>query len=936
MMEVDDDDVEAALAVEAQIAEEAAEAAAAEAAEAAAAAAAAADGPSPPPSLVGRTRHRRTAAFGGNYAGQDADARSDASSEAAGPSASNRGAGAFTRRVGGDEDDAGMRYGVDNDAASSYTTHQLGKGLAAIPGWGPQIMGQGIPAEPPVFATGLAGDWIQYNNDGPFRPDKRCRPARVIDMGFVGAWQQASDAERISDMTAQTDKWATSRTVATCALMGLLSVGTAKGFVASDNHSEITRAKANAKPSADQEDDDDKEEEQAKVKRKLNGNIKTYTYYPNPNDNDPEVRSRTAMMFCYVHIAMHDRAGKYVGFKILMLIFDKGFSTDMLVRKVMEENAKIKASGLINGMPEEQRTSKLERQNKIQRTQINDETLETTAAIQYRRICSNQDWIRFMDSVGCQRDGHEGRPYYANMKTDTRAGCATDPFMEHKEWGGNHPIGPSVSHNHKRYVPPSEHGPGVNVFTAGTLDQRGIPIDLHPSLVDPTKWYDPQTQHFDPPQHVKDNGWCHFCHNPAVTNIFDARLPQKRNGNIEPDDCLLRQYWELYKDSNPILLKAQQKGMTTYEQNRDSVLSLFHREDDMDPDQHRLSRAVLETDLLSNDSIDKSAAEEAALERRAYGKAQTENNGTCWVFSIRQILRDISIEQEKVHAMVSEYDKQQRSELRSANYNAQPGSAEVVNRHEATRRRQAEHAEATTSAIKLGLQRFRHAYGAKKMRKYIPPGYHDIAHIGLNDSIKKAGEIATRRHAASLGRLVDPDNSDAGIGTANIGFAHSQSLVATDFTPFGHHRAFLFHLFSAGLRIAGGDVKIMLDLHSHAFEPFQEVSYVQLWCGGAGSGKSMRYKRMQSLLTKGWIEGTGSASAKAGMNGGFDFLCGRLVTFDEVPGDFASNDSDRIEYWKSVSKLLQPPNPQGAHLLTPNPTPAQPWSNACSTSARSR
>ena len=28
----------------------------------------------------------------------------------------------------------------------------------------------------------------------------------------------------------------------------------------------------------------------------------------------------------------------------------------------------------------------------------------------------------------------------------------------------------------------------------------------------------------------------------------------------------------------------------------------------------------------------------------------------------------------------------------------------------------------------------------------------------------------------------------------------------------------------------------------------------------------MRYKRMQSLLTKGWIEGTGSASAKAGMN----------------------------------------------------------------------
>ena len=819
-MELGDDEMEAMLQEEARIAEEA-RIFAAEAEAEAAAAAAAAGNLSPPPTLAGpQMRLRRTAAFGGTYAGQDADARSDSSSEAAGPSATNRGARASTRTVGGGEDDAGMRYGVNNDAMSSYSTHQLGKGLSDVPGWWPQIMGQGIPAEPPVFATGLAGDWIQYNNNGPFQPDKRCRPARVIDMGFVGAWQQASDAERISDMTAQTDTWATSRTVATCALMGLLSVGTAKGFVASDNHSELTRAKANAKPSTDQDDDDEKEEAQTKLKRKLNGSIKTYTYCPNPNHNDPNVRSQTAMMFCYVHIAMHDRAGKYVGFKILMLIFDKGFSTDLLVRKVMEENAKIKASGQINGMPEEQRTSKLERQNKYQRTQINDDNLETTAAIQYRRICSNQDWIRFMDSVGCQRDGHEGRPYYANIKTDTRAGCATDPFVEHEEWGGNHPIGPSVSHNFKRYVPPSEEGPGVNVCTAGALDQRGLPIDLHPSLVDPQQWFDRETQHFDPPQHVKDNGWCHMCHNPAVTNIFDARLPQKRNGNIEPDECLLREFWELFKDSNPILLKAQQKGLTTFDQNRDSVLALFHREDDMDPDQHRLSRAVLETDLLSNDSIDKTAAEEAMLERRAYGKAQTENNGTCWVFSIRQVLRDISIEQEKVHAMVSEYDKQRRSELRSANYNAQQGSMEVANRHRATRKRQVEHAEATTATIKLGLQRFQHAYGAKKMRKYIPPGYHDIAHNGLIESIKHAGEIATRRHAAGFGRLVDPDDSDAGIGTANIGFAHSQSLVATDFTPFGHHRAFLFHLFSGGLRIAGGDVKLMLDLHSHAFEPY--------------------------------------------------------------------------------------------------------------------
>ena len=143
----------------------------------------------------------------------------------------------------------------------------------------------------------------------------------------------------------------------------------------------------------------------------------------------------------------------------------------------------------------------------------------------------------------------------------------------------------------------------------------------------------------------------------------------------------------------------------------------------------------------------------------------------------------------------------------------------MFNRRAETRARQLEHAEATSSCIKLGLQRFEHAYGRKKARKSIPPGYFDVAYTGLKAAVKEAGEIAARRYAAGLGRLVDPNDSNAGTGTANIGFGHAQSIVATDLTPFGHHRAFLMHMFSGALRIAGGDVKLMLDMHCHAFEP---------------------------------------------------------------------------------------------------------------------
>ena len=38
---------------------------------------------------------------------------------------------------------------------------------------------------------------------------------------------------------------------------------------------------------------------------------------------------------------------------------------------------------------------------------------------------------------------------------------------------------------------------------------------------------------------------------------------------------------------------------------------------------------------------------------------------------------------------------------------------------------------------------------------------------------------------------------------------------------------------------------------------------------------------------------------------GMDWLCGRLVYFDEVTSDFSSNDSDRIEYLKTVTMVCR-------------------------------
>ena len=767
------------------------------------------------------------------------------------------GGGGYQRRVEHEEEEHGFDqsepgHSVSERGGPGSTSHLLHQGLNQLPGWSEEIHGAGIDPLPPVFATALPDTWSQWTNEGPFGVDQKLRPARVLKVGFIAAWQMQKDAEYVGDLETQADEGAQARTVATCALMGIQTMGTAKGFLCSDNHSELTNARA-----SEMEDDELK-----KLKQKLNGKLKSYTYCPNRRSSDPAEREETAMQFCWGLCYCYDEHEKFIGFNYYMLIFDKGFSNDELVRKLIEENAEIKRQGLMCAVPEEQRNQRMERQNKLQRAQISDEDLSKSARLKWKLICDNGDYLNMMGSVGGKTEGNPGRPFYDDLGRDTPPNCAIKPFMGDSEFGGRHPIGPSVSHNHKRFEEPGHGKPGINASLAGMLDAKGRPLGVHASLRDPRDWYDAEGN-FEPPQHVRDNGWFYICHRPSVKNLFDAPLPHKMHGGVEPADILLRQFWDLNKDTSPILKKAQERGKHTWEENRDALLALFHHEQDsMDPDQARLNRAVNDADMLSNDSLDKTAAEEAKIEYRAYGDKKTsEKHGNMWVLSVREIFKEHGADQEKVHAMVNEHDRRRRAELSSADYAARhvPRS-DALDLKAETRKRQRDHAEATDAAVRLGLQRFDHAYQRKKARKMIPPGWYDVAHVGLREALKEAGEIAGRRAASGLGRIVNPEDPDAAMGTANLGQAHRQSYIATDFTTFGQWRGYLMHLLSAGVRIAGDNVKLMLEAYIHAvsktafkpqtpstgcsrafgaqFEPFQDKSFFLLLCGGPGTGKS--------------------------------------------------------------------------------------------------
>lgn len=416
---------------------------------------------------------------------------------------------------------------------------------------------------------------------------------------------------------------------------------------------------------------------------------------------------------------------------------------------------------------------------------------------------------------------HVGRPLFANMGQDTQPGCQTKPLTRDREWGGRHPLGPSVALNSNRYAAPdtvSPGHPGVNVHTAGMVDRKGAPIPSHPAQEFKHDYYAAGNR-WHPPDFVIDKGAMFVCHNPSVLNIMLAPFPTKMHGSLQPADELLEIFWDLHHASHPALVRAKEQGNVTFESCRELVLSLFSAmETDTDPEQAELARAVLNTNMLTLDSLDKSVAEEDEIERRAYGKRSVEKQGEMWVLEPRQALKDISQEQRKVHAMVDTWNKRQRATIVDRGYVAQrAGMPHDCARDVADCRER--HASAVAATVRLGLQRFETAYSSKKKRASIPAGWFDVCHKGLREALRSAADIGATRSERDAGRAVDPQDSDAKMGTANIGFAHNQRLIANDLSLWGHWRAFLMHMFSSGVRISGPDVHIMLEGWIHAFEP---------------------------------------------------------------------------------------------------------------------
>ena len=681
-------------------------------------------------------------------------------------------------------------------------------GLEDMPGFSREMMGHNIKPSPACYQTGLPGYWAPWSKtSSPFTPGNEPRPARVLCCNIVSEFV-AKDAARIGEWETLSDPSARARQVTAAAILGMLTTGTAKGWTCTDDHTELIQARAQEKEG----------EEFSKVKSRLNGNVKTYTYRPHANSlsNDQAKKDITSMQFNWFLEELYspDKT-KVVAIRIFKLIYCASHSDDELWRNLLDETSEITRAGNINAIPEALRKPKLMNQNKLQRSQINDEDLENTASTQWKRLASMSDLTKHLLHHAGASDGHHGRPLYADMAKETAAGCIDRSLESDKKWGGKHPLGPSVALNFKRFLKPNElyvGHPGINVAIAGTVDAAGNPIKILPVQCDPNNYFDDDGT-FRPPDEVEELGALWACHDNSVKNIFNVPFPRPVHGSVVPDDVLLKAFFELRKNDDKMLRRTQM-GETpkTFEEVRDIVEVAFNSmATERDAVAAAISKGILNTEMLAYDSIDKTVAEQERLDRRAYEKRNVDKVGEVWVLEPRQVCKDISLELERIFSMVDEYDKRERVEhAKSAKTRSR------IERREDAVLRQKKHCDMVEACLRLGVRRFEHAFASKKLASTTPPGWRDVCHTGLRAALKDAAEVGVRLAGRNMGRKVDPDHVNAKAGTANMAFAHAQTMVRKDLTPWGHWRCFLTHMLSAGVKIQGDQVRLMLEAWIHA------------------------------------------------------------------------------------------------------------------------
>lgn len=700
----------------------------------------------------------------------------------------------------------------------------------------------------PIRWQPAVSSWVRWQR-GTFPAP--IRPARIEVLNMPRD-MRAAGGTKFCEVASGANRQHAERIGAFCRIASLFGVAAEKGFL---NGSHIE---------ADEED----AMRQKDWKKNHEGTMKQYVYaIPTQADGSVPAGS-TAQMFVYA-VEEVSYNGTVVADRMWKLIFDRSHSTDLAWAKTMEESAETASAGHANTSALG-RTDKKVRENKERRALAEEE--HGLASCRYVELCNRQQLLEAYQVFGnATNPAQSQRTFFGEARVTLPHNVTMPPFRASKDgMGGDHALGPSVALCARR------RGEDFDVMTAGLVDKHGnaIRIDQEQATIDAylEEGLDGKGFYFRPHPVVMERG--SFCLKPVPTqlNIFTDPLPAHMQTHSNPDEILLRIYWEMH------VQHTRQPDESGFEDNLSMCQQLFDKF--LNPAGKGVVAAAQDLDanpMLSVDTMNKTLGEEAMLS----GSNQTAGEDA----EVPQILNDLSAEVEIVCGLVARWHAKFLQCFDDTKHASDAEAEAVYAKH------QEEYSEARDAASKLGLNKFENAFASVRLRRTIPPGWLAI-YDGMRESIRTCGELSRRK--------VDPSDPRRDVGTISSAFAHMRTITSRDVTVFGHWQQFKMHMLSKVAKISGDDTLTTTEIYNHFFEAVLPRSFLLIIAGEGGAGKTVRMARIAQMLAPRWAKKGGQSSEKAGTAGGIDPTCGHVLIHDELPSELQKSSGPRIDWMKQV------------------------------------
>ena len=703
-------------------------------------------------------------------------------------------------------------------------------------------------------------NWMKSHNGKVF-------PHRVMCVNLKARYLQP-DAKSLLDALTPEDENERAHANGQYSLLTMLFAGTSKGFQAG-TLPEIAAMRLNGA-----------EEEDIEKAVKSATPYSSYTFTPQEVENGV-VRTSSEharqIAFFLEYIRNEARTG-YWGLRVWKVVMDPSHSDSGLWSSLMQENLNAFNQTTNHAMPDKMRRPNEANFAKESRRMDDKSNLEMSAANTYRWVRTNPDLCKLYHLYA----GKDcASPLFENFQQEIDNSDMNKPLSKHETLGGLHKLGPEFALSPRRGFP----------LTGGMLSSPDDPDRPDPSQCLRANYF-PEDGSFCFPDDACDASEVFFSSHAAVRSLMSVPLPIELTSAVKPTEDVLKFYFSRTYQTDPELVErvdlaaVRQHGMSEWSKYEDIVERGFFRMIGGNAATSEMSRLMEATNLISNSSIDLSAAEKVRLK----GENITEAGKRP-----REALVVVAEKVKRGMVFLGNFSAEKNVEIRKLKKAGYAANRERIMQLQRVR----DHTMATVlrGMNSFGISLMSRVFVSRRERADVPPGIL-ASHDALTKDIRRFGELLT----SGVYRM-DPADPRSSAGTANIAFGMGtdQSLDPKEDTDpparknaWSMWRRFISALFSDVLKIDGREVRICLEIYQQVFETLFGFSTCLVLPGGPGIGKSMRGARMAKLMPEGCFQEAGSRSEKEGLNAGWNPYCAFARLYDEVPKLFSDKDMEDL------------------------------------------